>query len=192
MKNLFKNIFKKNSKTNSKRTRYQAWIDIETTGTDVSKDFILQVACIITDADFNILEEHEWIIKNDKNEMMELSNDFVKDMHTKTGLWERLEKGQPQEDVDYQLYVLLKRYFAHQKVQIGGNSVHFDLNFLSNLFGTTSTILSHRVLDISSVLNFMKVTGNKIELPKHEVSHDAIDDIRWSITQAKTIKESTK
>lgn len=195
---MFKNIiskFKKvkTIKTDQRKIKYQAWVDIETTGTDANRDFILQVACIITDHNFKIIEEQEWIIKQDVRRMKSFSDDFVVQMHEATGLWDRLKDGTDKEEVDKQLFTLLRKYFGIKyKVIIGGNSVHFDLEFLNKNFSETSSILSHRVLDVSALLKFMRTIEKPFKLPKHTVSHDALDDIRWSITQAKAIEGAMK
>ena len=168
------------------------WIDLETTGVDKYDDYILEVACVITNEKFEIIEEKEWVIKRDVELMKMISDDFVIQMHDKTGLWDKLENGLPQEQVDTELFEMIRRAQPEYKVSIGGNSVHFDLGFLSHHFEQTSEILSHRVLDISAVLKFLKTIGKEVELPEHTVSHNALDDIRWTITQAQTIKEYLK
>lgn len=168
------------------------WIDIETTGVDIYEDYILEVACVITTEDFDVLEEKEWVIKRDVELMKMISDDFVIQMHDKTGLWDKLENGLSQEQVDTELYEMIRFAQPNYKVSIGGNSVHFDRSFLSHHFETTGEILSHRVLDISAVLKFLKTIGKEVQLPEHEVSHNALDDIRWTITQAQTIKEYLK
>lgn len=175
-----------------KRKKQLVWIDIETTGVDKYDDYILEIACVITDDDFNIIEEREWVIKRDVELMKMISDDFVIQMHEKTGLWDKLENGVSEEQVDSELFEMIRFAQPEYKVSIGGNSVHFDLGFLSHHFEKTSEILSHRVLDISAVLKFLKTIGKDVQLPEHEVSHNALDDIRWTITQAQTIKEYLK
>ena len=166
------------------------WIDIETTGTDPKHDSILQIALIIADKDFNAIEEHEWIVKHKLMDVLSQADDYVKQMHEKTGLWNRIEReGLPLSTIDSHIYSILSKVYDGWKISIGGNSVHFDMNFLTAQLKKSGSLISHRVLDISAVLQYFRVIGDKVELPKHTVSHDAIDDIRWSLTQAKAIKE---
>ena len=166
------------------------WIDIETTGTDPKHDSILQIALIIADKDFNAIEEHEWIVKHRLMDVLSQADDYVKQMHTETGLWNRIEReGLPLTTIDSHIYSILSKVYDGWKISIGGNSVHFDMNFLTAQLKKSGELISHRVLDISAVLQYFRVIGDKVELPKHTVSHDAIDDIRWSLTQAKAVKE---
>lgn len=171
-----------------------ACIDIETTGTDYKNDSILQLVCSIVDTDFNMIEEHEWIVKQNVEEVKAQSDDYVKDIHQKTGLWDRLEtEGVELEQIDKELREVLNQvYDGKWKISILGNSVHFDMNFIVSQMPLSGSILSHRVIDMSSVLQFMRIINEKVELPKHTVSHDALDDIRWSIEQAKHSKKKVK
>ena len=49
----------------SKEKYHLLWIDIESTGSDREKDFLLEVGCFITDTDLNVWEgsERNWVIK---------------------------------------------------------------------------------------------------------------------------------
>lgn len=176
-----------------KYTNAIAWIDIETTGTNPQTDEILQIALIITNSKFEIIEQHEWIIKHNLNDTYNKANKYVQDMHTATGLWDRLEtEGIELQEADIKITRLLTNLYNGFKINIGGNSVHFDNSFIQAQMPLTANLVSHRVLDISAVLQYFRVVGNKVPLPKHEVSHDALDDIQWTITQAKAIQQHIK
>jgi oligoribonuclease len=168
------------------------WIDIETTGTIITESEILQVACIVTDRDFNVIEEHDWVVKQDAVEMKAISDDYVINMHELTGLWDRLETGLPLEEIDNQLAEIIENSYDGWAVSIGGNSVHFDNNFIKAKMPKSGSQTSHRVLDMSAVLMFMGIIGERVAMPKHITTHDALDDIRWSIEQARYAKNQIK
>lgn len=175
-----------------KRKKQYVFIDIETTGVDTYEDYILEVACIITNDQFEIIEEKEWVIKRDAELMKMISDEWVINAHTKTGLWDKLENGLSQEQVDEELFEMIRRAQPEYKVSIWGDSVHFDMNFLSYHFEKTGEILSHRVVDLTSVLLCFKANEKEVETPEHESSHNALDDIRFSVVKAQTIKEYLK
>jgi oligoribonuclease len=173
------------------------WIDIETTGFIVEKDSILQIALIITNGDFEEISRHDWIIKHDNlDELKAHADAFVLDMHDKTGLWDRLasKEAKPLSEVDAQLASILQllRGDSRWGVKIGGNSVAFDKNFLSAQLPLTRKQLSHQVLDMSSVLEFFRATGNRVPLPKHSPSHNAMEDIENCIEQARATLDHMK
>lgn len=163
------------------------WIDIETTGTNPLKDDILQIALIITDNKNRTLIEREYIVKHKLKKVMKKADDYVKDMHSKTGLWDRLEvEGVELKDIDNEISEIIKKNMnTDYPLSIAGNSVHFDNSFIQAQMTETAELLSHRVLDMSAVLQWFRVYGNKVDMPKHEVSHDALDDIRHSIEQSR-------
>lgn len=166
----------------------QVWIDIETDG--VENPVVLQVAVVITDKEFNIIEEHSWVVKHDDIEIIKQNaDDFVKKMHSETGLWDKVKYGMPDYIVDERLYDVLRNAQPTGEITIGGSSVHFDFYTLVDNFPLSGSILSHRIMDITSVRKNWEFMGHDIEFPEHTVSHEALDDIKWSITQAKTIKE---
>lgn len=163
------------------------WIDIETTGTNPLKDDILQIALIITDNKNRVLIEKEYIVKHKLKRVFKKADSYVKDMHSKTGLWDRIEvEGIELNKIDEEISKLIKdNMMTDYRLNIGGNSVHFDNSFIQAQMAETAELLSHRVLDISAVIQWFRVYGNKVDMPKHTVSHDALDDIRHSIEQSK-------
>lgn len=176
----------------SATTNLIPFIDIETTGFDPQKDAILQIALIITDGNFKEVSRHDWIVKHPKpKSIKKLADDYVLKMHSETGLWDRLESDEAQslETIDAQLSSVLRYLRADSKygVKIAGNSVHFDKSFLDAQMPETKAQLSHQVLNISSVLEFFRVTGNRVELPKGNRTHDALEDIEDCVNQARAI-----
>lgn len=165
----------------------QVWVDIETNG--IENPIILQVAAVITDKEFNIIEEHSWVVKNDAEKVKSQTKEFVKKMHADTGLWDKLANGIPEYIVDERLYDVLRNAQPTGEITIGGSSVHFDMYALVDNFPLSGSILSHRLMDITSVRKNWEFMGHDIDFPDHTVSHEALDDIKWTITQAKTIKE---
>lgn len=165
------------------------WIDIETTGTDKIKDKILQIAAIITDDNLNIVEEYEWVVKHRTQEVYKMACEKVQVMHAETNLWGRLPYGKAIEEIDKELLEVIKKVNIGNKVNIGGNSVHFDFYFIQEHLKESGKLLHHRLIDISATLETLSLIGKDIILPDHYTTHNALDDIKWSIIQARTIKE---
>lgn len=59
------------------------WIDMEMTGLDVQNDRIMEIACLITDNDLNVLSEHPSIIIHQPDSLLDKMNDWCKKTHTK-------------------------------------------------------------------------------------------------------------
>lgn len=169
-----------------------AWIDVETTGkTPRDGSRLLQVACIITDGDLKELNEgFEMKIHYSTEEVAELfeaSDDFVKKMHEKTGLWSALPtEGHPREEVGEKLLVELKKYITEPvTAKIGGNSITLDRNFLEAELPEVFNFLHYRSYDMSSVAEHYKLNATDIPEYAKKYTHEALEDIRESIAEAR-------
>src|SRR5580692_1792494 len=65
------------------------WIDLEMTGLDPEVDVVLQAALVITSADLEPLDEVAVVIAQTP-EVLSRMSPFVRDMHTCTGLIDRV------------------------------------------------------------------------------------------------------
>src|SRR5680860_1151420 len=69
------------------------WIDCEMTGLDLATDALIEVACIVTDAELNPLGEGVSVIIKPPSDAVEVMTDFVRQMHVKSGLLPELDGG---------------------------------------------------------------------------------------------------
>lgn len=174
-----------------------AWIDIETTGTDPydKGDKLLQVACIVTDSDLNILDEQgiNLIVKYSEEEAQELydmSVPFVQEMHKTTGLWNRITSGEalPLETVDELLYDYLRKFYPEKgDLWFGGNSVYLDRSFLEKFAPKAYNHIHYRTVDVTSFGGPARAWfGYEFEKKR---SHDAMEDIMESINELRAYRK---
>lgn len=176
-----------------------AWIDVESNGKsprDGSR--LLQVACIITDADLNELSDGiEFKLFYTPAEVRALyaaADPNVRTMHENTGLWDALyTDGITKTDGND---VILKELYTHCNesgvVPLGGNSITLDRDFLMTELPDVTDFLSYQSYDMSSVARHFR--NNLPDLPKYEkkYTHDALDDIRESIGEARYYSQLLK
>ena len=62
------------------------WIDCEMTGLDTTADALVEVACLVTDGELNVLGEGVDLVIRPPQEALEQMGDFVRDTHTRSGL----------------------------------------------------------------------------------------------------------
>ena len=72
------------------------WIDCEMTGLDLGADALIEVAALVTDFELNVLGEGVDIVVKPPPEALDQMDDFVRNMHTVSGLLEHMKarKGQ--------------------------------------------------------------------------------------------------
>src|ERR1700758_1967791 len=71
------------------------WIDCEMTGLDVERDALIEIACLVTDADLTLLDEGVDVIIKPPAEALAGMPDVVREMHTTSGLLAELPNGIP-------------------------------------------------------------------------------------------------
>lgn len=170
-----------------KRTPNQnnlVWIDLEMTGLDAATDAIVQAAVVITDADLTILEEYCVDIWQPPH-VLDQMTPFVRDMHTKSGLLERV--GKSRMDVHAAERHLLERIagWCSYPATLCGNSVGQDRRFIDAYMPGLARYLHYRIVDVSSLKVLMRLWyGDDAEFKKpDELKHDALFDVHQSIAE---------
>lgn len=169
-----------------------AWIDVESTGLNPYEgESLLQIACYVTDPDLNILDEggFERVIKYTQEEADELyrkTSKYVQDMHTATGLWDRLVSHEAQSipavDVDLTMYI--QQFFPQKKtVWLGGNSIFLDRQFTNFNLPTLAGFLHYRSVDVTSFAGLARSWYGEEAVFEKRRTHDARDDIMESIEE---------
>lgn len=160
------------------------WIDLEMTGLDVDRDVILQAALIVTDRKLQPLEELNLDVWQPDDRLLTMSP-FVRDMHTKTGLLERVRVSRI--DVADAEKRLLERIAAHcpYPATVCGNTIWQDRKFIDRYMPGLSRYLHYRMVDVSSLKVLARAWYGESALfqkPK-KGEHDALVDIRNSIAE---------
>lgn len=166
------------------------WGDVESTGIEAyGGEKLLQVAILVTDTDLNILDEDgfEAVVQYTDAEVEEMKKSvipYVLDMHTKTGLWERLPEGKPLNQVEEEALAYIKRFAPEQhQAWLGGNSITLDRGFIAVNLPRILSHLHYRSVDVTSIggpANWWYGYSFKKEL-----RHEALSDIRESIAELK-------
>ena len=68
-----------------------AWIDLEMTGLDPEKHHIIEIACLVTDSDLNIVAEGPEIAIYQNDDVLGLMNEWNINQHTSSGLVEKIK-----------------------------------------------------------------------------------------------------
>ena len=156
------------------------------TGLDVTRDALIEVAVVITDADLNIVDPGIDVLITPPVEALEGMNDFVRQMHTSSGLLDELPSGTTMEDAQQQVLDYIRRFVpTPKKALLAGNSVGTDKMFLEANMPMVIDHLHYRLVDVSSIKELAKRWYRKAfeEAPVKHGGHRALADILESIQE---------
>jgi oligoribonuclease len=167
------------------------------TGLDIDNDVVIEIFCIITNGNLDVLDEEGWgrVIHQTKATMNKM-DDWCTRTHAKSGLTAAVlaSKVTPEQAAD-DLFEYIKKYVPQSKrALLAGNTVHADKAFLrKEPYKKVIDHLHHRILDVSSIKEAAKRWSNLdvlLGVPKKAGLHQAKEDILESIEEARYYKEA--
>ena len=160
------------------------WLDMEMSGLDVTKEVIIEAACIVTDMNFRELDSFETVVKQPQS-YLDNMDAWNKETHTKSGLAAKVSSGMDPEMVEAKFIDIIDKHFPQSKTDLkkrpilSGNSIMQDRLFIDKYFLKLAARLHYRMIDVSS---WKVIVNNKMNIEyKKQNAHRALDDIRESI-----------
>ncbi len=169
------------------------WIDCEMTGLDLEKDALIEVAVLVTDGDLNILGDGAEVIIKPTDEALEQMGDFVREMHTKSGLLDKLADGMTMEEGMERILSHVKEFVpVERKAPLAGNTIGTDRAFLARDMPELESWMHYRNLDVSSIKELARRWYPKVmyQAPVKGGNHRALADIQESIEELRYYREA--
>lgn len=163
------------------------WIDCEMTGLDARTDALIEVACLVTDAELNVLGEGVSVVIKPSPEALAGMSDFVREMHSASDLLPLLEDGLDMETAQAQVLDYVRAYVPAGKAPLAGNTVGMDRIFLERDMPQLVEHLHYRVVDVSSLKELARRWYPRVffHAPAKTGGHRALGDIQDSIRELK-------
>jgi oligoribonuclease len=169
------------------------WIDCEMTGLDYVSDALIEIACVVTDFDLTPLGDGVDLVIKPPAEALAQMDDFVRSMHTTSGLLEELPGGTTMEAAQEQVLAYVREWVPEpRKAPLGGNTVGTDRNFLARDMAELEAHLHYRIIDVSSIKELSRRWYPRAYFgsPKKSGGHRALADIRESIAELRYYREA--
>jgi len=167
-------------------TEYIVWADCEMTGLDIEKDEICEIAVVVTDDKLRPLDDGIQIVIQPSDAAVANMGEFVRNMHTESGLLLELASGVSLESAQEQVLAYLGKYISEPKTApLAGNSIGTDRMFIIRHMPKLDQFLHYRNIDVSSIKELVRRWYPRVyfQLPKKNGSHRALADIRESIQE---------
>lgn len=169
------------------------WIDCEMTGLSLEHDALIEVAALITDYELNQLDDGIDIIVRPPEAALTQMNDFVRDMHTTSGLLDVLADGTTLQEAEEAVLAHIKEFVPDAaKAPLGGNSVATDRAFLARDMPSLEGHLHYRMIDVSSIKELSRRWYPRayFSSPDKNGGHRALADITESIAELRYYREA--
>lgn len=169
------------------------WIDCEMTGLDLEADALVEVAALVTDFDLNVLGEGIDVLIKPPQAALDQMIDFVRNMHTSSGLLEELEGGTTMADAEQQVLAYIKEHCPDgSRPPLGGNTVATDRSFLARDMPDLEGFLHYRNVDVSSIKELARrwYPRTYFASPAKRGNHRALADIQESIEELRYYREA--
>ncbi len=162
-------------------------MDLEMTGLDVEKDVIVEVATLVTDDDLGIVAEGPDLVVAAPPERLAGMDDFVRKMHTHSGLLEEITRSTiTLEQAGQATLDFIRAHVPSPRtVPLAGNSIGTDRRFLARQLPDIEEYLHYRSVDVSTVKELARRWYPKVlaGAPPKAGGHRAMDDIRESVAE---------
>jgi oligoribonuclease len=168
------------------------WIDCEMTGLDLSRDALVEIACIVTDSELNPLDAGIDVVIKPPAEALDSMPEVVREMHTSSGLLAALPAGITLAEAQDLVLGYIRKYVPEsRRVPLCGNSIATDRAFLARDMPELDTFLHYRMIDVSSVKELARRWYPRAYFasPEKHGGHRALADITESIRELRYYRE---
>ena len=162
------------------------WIDCEMTGLDLGADALIEVAALVTDFELNVLGDGIDVIVKPPQEALDQMDEFVRTMHTSSGLLEELDSGLTMGEAEEKVLGYIKEHCADgSRPPLAGNTVATDRSFLVRDMPDLESFLHYRIVDVSSIKELSRRWYPRayFNAPAKTGNHRALADIQESIEE---------
>ena len=163
------------------------------TGLDLTVDELVEVAVVVTDFDLNPIHPGFTIVIKPDNSAWENMGDFVRSMHTESGLIDEVPNGVSLADAEFAVLEYILKYVpTGQQAPIAGNTIGTDRAFLAKYMPRVDSHLHYRSIDVSSIKELSKRWFPRIyfNAPAKNGGHRALADILESIRELQYYRQA--
>jgi oligoribonuclease len=170
------------------------WMDLEMTGLDLQRHHIVEIAVLVTDANLDVLADGLDLVVHQPAEVLVEMDDFVRKMHTKSGLLSEIERSSLTLDAaGEQTLEYIKQFVPEPAAApLCGNSIGVDRRFLDRYLPDLDRYLHYRSIDVSSLKELCRRWYPEAykKRPSKTEAHRALDDVTESVAELRYYREA--
>jgi oligoribonuclease len=162
-------------------------MDLEMTGLDPAQHTIVEIACLVTDDDLELVAEGPDVVVHQPPQALAAMDQVVRAMHTQSGLLGEVERSTVTlHDAGAMVLDFVRAHVPEAgTVPLCGNSIGTDRRFLAVYLPDVERYLHYRSVDVSTVKELCRrwYPDALAAAPAKKGGHRALDDIRESVAE---------
>ncbi len=163
------------------------------TGLNLAGDALIEEAALVTDGELNVLGDGVDVLIKPTDEQLANMGDFVRNMHTKSGLLDELASGTTLADAEAQVLDYIRTYVPTEgKAPLAGNTIGTDRAFLARDMPALEGFVHYRNVDVSSIKELARRWYPRVrfQAPAKVGNHRALADIQESIEELRYYRDA--
>lgn len=156
------------------------------TGLDLEVDELVEIAIVVTDFDLTVLDDGLSIVIKPDPSALENMNDFVRNMHTVSGLITEIPNGISLAEAEFKALEYVQRFApVAGSAPLAGNTIGTDRSFIAKFMPRLDNHLHYRSVDVSSIKELARRWYPRVyfNAPAKNGGHRALADILESIRE---------
>ncbi len=162
------------------------WLDCEMTGLDLDSDELVEIACVVTEADLTPLDDGVTYVIRASEAAMANMPEIVQKMHTESGLLPEIAGGISVAEAQEKVLAYVRSHVpTTRRAPLCGSSIYVDRGFLAKYMPDLDAHLHYRVVDVSSIKELVRRWYPKsyYASPTKTGNHRALGDTLDSIAE---------
>lgn len=166
------------------------WIDLEMTGLDPDRDYIIEIATIITDSELRIIAEGPVAVIHRDDQVLGAMDEWNTKQHKKSGLMDRVRSSSLSDaEAEQMTLEFIRRYAPPNTSPMCGNSICQDRRFLYRAMPQLERYFHYRNLDVSTIKELASRWAPNVKEFEKKSTHLALDDIRESVEELRYYRQ---
>jgi oligoribonuclease len=168
-------------------------LDCEMTGLDIERDALIEIACLVTDAELNLADDGIDLVIKPPAESLETMPEVVREMHTTSGLLDELAGGITLAEAQSLVLGYVRGHVGEaRKAPLCGNSIATDRWFIARDMPELDNYLHYRMVDVSSIKELSRRWYPRAYFasPAKHGGHRALADILESVQELRYYRET--
>ncbi len=161
------------------------WLDCEMSGLDPEKEFLLEIAIVVTGPHLTPRIEGPVLVIHQPDSVLNAMDAWNKGTHGRSGLVDKVKASTLTEaEAEKQLLAFVSRYVPKNLAPVCGNTVHQDRRFLVKYMPKLDAFFHYRCLDVSTLKELSRRWRPEVYKQfKKKQRHTALADVHESIDE---------